>query len=75
MFRRFPAGITDGERLMQTEARLSSLQEKHHRLDRAITDEEKRSWPDNSALKRMKLQKLHLKEEIDRLTQNPGRLN
>lgn len=61
--------------MMQTDARLSSLQEKHLRLDRAITDEEKRSWPDGGALKRMKLEKLHLKEEIDRLTNNPSRLN
>ena len=52
---------------MHTDARLSSLQEKHLRLDRAILDEEKRSWPDESAIKRMKLEKLHLKEEIDRL--------
>jgi hypothetical protein len=53
---------------MHTEARLSSLQEKHMRLDRAILDEEKRSWPDESAVKRLKLEKLHVKEEIDRLT-------
>jgi hypothetical protein len=38
------------------------------RLDRAILDEEKRSWPDESAVKRLKLEKLYVKEEIDRLT-------
>ncbi len=59
---------------MHTDARVSSLQEKHLRLDRAILDEEKRSWPDESAVKRLKLQKLHVKEEIDRLT-NTDRLN
>jgi len=53
---------------MHTEARLSSLQDKHMRLDRAILDEEKRSWPDENAVKRLKLEKLHVKEEIDRLT-------
>ena len=53
---------------MHTEARVSSLQEKHMRLDRAILDEEKRSWPDESAVKRLKLEKLDVKEEIDRLT-------
>ncbi len=60
---------------MHTDARLSSLQEKHLRLDRAIVDEEKRSWPDESAVKRMKLEKLHVKEEIDRLTRITGRVN
>ena len=60
---------------MHTDARLSSLQEKHMRLDRAIVDEEKRSWPDESAVKRMKLEKLHLKEEIDRLTRSNSRVN
>ena len=49
---------------MHTDARLSSLQEKHLRLDRAILDEEKRSWPDESAIKRMKLEKLHLKKKL-----------
>ena len=60
---------------MHTDARLSSLQEKHLRLDRAILDEEKRSWPDESAIKRMKLKKLHLKEEIDRLARTSHRVN
>jgi uncharacterized protein len=55
-------------RLMHTDARVNSLQEKHLRLDRAILDEEKRSWPDESAVKRLKLEKLHVKEEMDRLT-------
>lgn len=59
---------------MHTDARVSSLQEKHLRLDRAILDEEKRSWPDESAVKRLKLEKLHIKEEIDRLTR-PSRMN
>lgn len=59
---------------MHTDARLSSLQEKHLRLDQAILEEEKRSWPDESAVKRMKLEKLHVKEEIDRLGRR-GRVN
>ncbi|AWK85487.1 YdcH family protein [Azospirillum thermophilum] len=59
---------------MHTDARLSSLQEKHLRLDQAIVDEEKRSWPDETAVKRMKLEKLHVKEEIDRLSRM-GRAN
>jgi hypothetical protein len=58
---------------MHTDARLSSLQQKHLRLDQAITDEAKRSWPDEGALKRMKLEKLHIKEEIDRLSRASSR--
>lgn len=53
---------------MHTDARLTSLQEKHMRLDRAILDEEKRSWPDETEVKRLKLEKLHVKEEMDRLS-------
>jgi Protein of unknown function (DUF465). len=60
---------------MHTDARLSSLHEKHLRLDRAILDEEKRSWPDETAIKRMKLEKLHVKEEIDRLARTTSRVN
>ncbi|MFD1627021.1 YdcH family protein [Azospirillum griseum] len=53
---------------MHTDARLTSLQEKHMRLDRAILDEEKRSRPDETQVKRLKLEKLHVKEEMDRLS-------
>lgn len=60
---------------MHTDARLSSLHEKHMRLDRAILDEEKRSWPDESAIKRLKIEKLHVKEEIDRLARTSHRVN
>lgn len=59
---------------MHTDARLNSLQQKHLRLDQAILEEEKRSWPDVGAVKRMKLEKLHVKEEIDRLSRH-GRIN
>lgn len=59
---------------MHTDARLNSLQQKHLRLDQAILEEEKRSWPDEGAVKRMKLEKLHVKEEIDRLSRN-SRIN
>ncbi|WP_207459106.1 YdcH family protein [Azospirillum sp. SYSU D00513] len=55
---------------MHSDARLSSLQQKHLRLDQAIIEESKRSWPNEGALKRMKLEKLHVKEEIDRLSQS-----
>ena len=71
----YSAGTTDGERMMHSDARLTSLQDKHLRLDQAITEEQKRSWPDGGAIKRMKLEKLHLKEEIDRLTTGSRGLN
>lgn len=53
---------------MAFDARLAALREKHDRLDQAIWEEEKRSAPDQTALKRMKLEKLHVKEEIDRFS-------
>ncbi|MDR3517188.1 MAG: YdcH family protein [Azospirillaceae bacterium] len=52
---------------MTSDARLAALRDKHDRLDQAIWEEEKRSAPDQIALKRMKVEKLHLKEEIDRV--------
>ena len=58
---------------MHSDARLSALQEKHLRLDRAIIDEAKRSWPDEGALKRMKVEKLYIKDEIDRLSKSSRR--
>ena len=41
------------------------LREKHAALDRIIRDEEQRLWPNQLEIRRMKLEKLHLKERID----------
>jgi hypothetical protein len=52
---------------MSEEPSLDSLRERHAILDQLIWEEEKRLWPDEIGLKRMKLEKLHTKERIDHL--------
>ena len=48
-------------------ARLRSLQERHANLESRIAEEGVRPRPDTAALVRLKLQKLRLKEEMERL--------
>jgi len=48
-------------------ARLRSLQERHAHLETRIAEEGIRPRPDSEALARLKLQKLRLKEEMERL--------
>ncbi len=50
---------------MPVETHLASLREKHASLDRMIRDEEQRPWPNEQDIKRMKLEKLYIKEQID----------
>jgi len=52
---------------MPTEARISTLETRHAALDRRITEEGQRPAPDPDALNRMKLEKLRLKEEMEKL--------
>jgi hypothetical protein len=52
---------------MSLDARLASLKERHRSLDDRITDEGQRPRPDSDALVRLKLEKLHIKEEIEKL--------
>ncbi len=47
--------------------RLESLKERHAALDARILDEDQRPRPDTDTLMRLKLEKLHVKEEIERL--------
>lgn len=58
--------------MMPSQAHLATLKEKHAALERLVWDEQQRTWPDELKLKRLKLQKLRLKEEIDRLMSNRG---
>jgi hypothetical protein len=53
---------------MPVEAHLAVLKEKHAALDRLIWDEEQRPWPNEMEIMRLKLEKLRLKEAIDRLS-------
>jgi len=52
---------------MALSAHLYELSEKHRQLDRRITEEMARPGSDDLEIRRMKQQKLKIKEEIDRL--------
>jgi hypothetical protein len=52
---------------MSLQSRIESLKTRHASLDDLITTEDQRPKPDTDALSRLKLEKLRLKEEIDRL--------
>lgn len=52
---------------MQFPARLEALRSKHQSLDAAVQAEARRPCPDSTTLKRLKLEKLRVKEEMDRL--------
>jgi hypothetical protein len=52
---------------MSLQARIESLKERHASLDVRIADEDHRPRPDDGTLSRLKLQKLRLKEEMERL--------
>lgn len=52
---------------MSLNTRLDALKERHASLEAQIFDEDNRPRPDSDALMRLKLEKLHLKEEMERL--------
>lgn len=52
---------------MTPSPRLRTLEERHATLDRRIGEEGARPLPDADALSRLKLEKLRLKEEMERL--------
>ncbi|MBU1212496.1 MAG: DUF465 domain-containing protein [Alphaproteobacteria bacterium] len=52
---------------MSLEGHLAELTEKHRILDERIMSEAARPGSDDAALRRMKQEKLKLKEEIERL--------
>ncbi|HEY7581222.1 MAG TPA: DUF465 domain-containing protein [Acetobacteraceae bacterium] len=52
---------------MTLQSRLDSLKERHAALEMRIADEDQRPMPDSETLKRLKIEKLHVKEEIERL--------
>ncbi|HYD70549.1 YdcH family protein [Azospirillum sp.] len=55
---------------MSLESRIDSLRTRHAALDEKIRLEQTRPLPDSQALARWKLDKLHVKEEIDRLARH-----
>jgi hypothetical protein len=66
-----PAGDPDGWMCkggtMSVQLRLETLKERHASLESQIATEEQRPRPDDVALSRLKLEKLRLKDEIERL--------
>ena len=52
---------------MSLQARIESLSSRHASLEMKISDEDHRPRPDESALSRLKLEKLRVKEEMERL--------
>lgn len=52
---------------MSLDGRLGALKERHADLELRIVEEDHRPRPDSDALLRLKLEKLRLKEEIERL--------
>ena len=52
---------------MSLNTRLDALKERHASLEMRIFDEDQRPRPDSEALMRLKLEKLRLKEEMERL--------
>ena len=52
---------------MNLQSRIESLKTRHAGLESRIADEDHRPRPDTDALARLKLEKLRLKEEMERL--------
>jgi hypothetical protein len=52
---------------MSQQARLDALKERHAALEIRILDEDQRPRPDSDTLTRLKIEKLRVKEEMERL--------
>ncbi len=52
---------------MSLQTHLESLRERHAALEMRIADEDQRPRPDSDTLTRLKVEKLRVKEEIERL--------
>ncbi len=52
---------------MTLQSRLESLKSRHAELESRIADEDQRPRPDADVMVRLKLEKLRLKEEMERL--------
>jgi hypothetical protein len=56
-----------GTQSMSLNTRLDALKERHASLETRIFDEDQRPRPDSEALMRLKIEKLRVKEEMERL--------
>ncbi len=52
---------------MSLQSRIDSLKDRHMSLEARIAAEDQRPRPDDAVMTRMKLEKLRLKEEMERL--------
>jgi len=52
---------------MDTGARLDDLKERHAALEQLILDEDQRPRPDADRLARLKVEKLHIKDAMEKL--------
>lgn len=52
---------------MSLQSRIESLKGRHATLETRIFDEDRRPQPDSQALSRLKVEKLKVKEEMERL--------
>ncbi len=55
---------------MSLQARIDSLKGRHANLDLRIVAEDQRPRPDSQELSKLKLEKLRIKEEMERLRQH-----
>ena len=52
---------------MSLQSRFESLKTRHASLEARIADEDQRPRPDTETLLKLKIEKLHVKEEMERL--------
>ena len=57
---------------MTLQAHLDALKERHAALELRIADEDQRPRPDSDMLTRLKIEKLHVKEKMERLRGPPA---
>ena len=57
---------------MNLQSHIEALKGRHASLETRIADEDQRPRPDSEALSRLKLEKLRLKEEMERLRAQDG---
>jgi hypothetical protein len=57
---------------MSLQSHLDALKQRHASLEMRIADEDQRPRPDSDALARLKLEKLRIKEEMERLRTQVG---
>jgi hypothetical protein len=56
-----------GTKSMSFNPRLEALKDRHESLEGRISEEDHRPKPDSDALMRLKIEKLHVKEEMERI--------